>query len=150
MGVGLGSLGVGGGAAITAGSGGTATLGGVAVAGAAIVAGGVYVGAGTADVLNGIVMMAQGNGSGGNNRTDHGQQRHEEARGGDPNRDVGDINKIRNEGRHFRDTETGNTIHVKGDKVVVDKPNGDFHTSFHNTKANTATRIETGKWIPLE
>jgi hypothetical protein len=57
-GVGLGGLGVGGGAGITVGSGGTATLGGVAVAGAAITAGGVYVGAGVADVLDGIVMMA--------------------------------------------------------------------------------------------
>jgi RHS repeat-associated protein len=82
MGIGIAGLGVGGGGAIAIGTGGTATLGGVAVAGAAISAGGVYVGAGVADILDGIVMMAQGNGSGGgNNRTDHGQQRYEEARG---------------------------------------------------------------------
>jgi hypothetical protein len=71
MGIGIAGLGVGGGGAITIGTGGTATLGGVAVAGAAISAGGVYVGAGVADILDGIVMMAQGNGSGPNSIEDN-------------------------------------------------------------------------------
>jgi hypothetical protein len=56
-GIGLGGLGVGGGVGITTGiSGGAATLGGVASA--ATAAGSVYAGAG---VLDGIVMMSQGN-----------------------------------------------------------------------------------------
>jgi hypothetical protein len=67
MGLGIGALGVGGGAGITIGSGGAAALGGVALADAAIVAGGVYVGEGAADVLDGIVMMSQGDNNGSGN-----------------------------------------------------------------------------------
>jgi hypothetical protein len=60
VGLGVASLGVGGGAGITIGSGGTAALGGVALADAAIVTGGTLVGAGATDILNSIVMMSQG------------------------------------------------------------------------------------------
>jgi hypothetical protein len=56
-GLGVASLGVGGGAGITIGSGGTAALGGVALADAAIVTGGALVGAGATDILNSIVLM---------------------------------------------------------------------------------------------
>jgi hypothetical protein len=41
--------------------------------------------------------------------TSHGQQRQDEARS-DPDRDVGDPNRVVNQGRKFTDTATGNTI----------------------------------------
>jgi hypothetical protein len=70
MGLAITALGTGGGAGITIGSGGTAALGGVALADAAIVAGGVCVGAGVADIIDGIVMMSQGNDGGGQTNRD--------------------------------------------------------------------------------
>jgi len=83
-------------------------------------------------------------------RTNHGEKRYQEARGGDSNRNVGDRNKIRQEGKKFLDTVTGYTVYVKGDKVVIDFPDGSYHTSFHNSKANTLKRIESGKWVPMD
>jgi RHS repeat-associated protein len=64
MGISIAALGVGGGGVVTLGSGGAAISDGVSVAQEAIVAGGIYVGAGITDVLDGIVMMSQGNENG--------------------------------------------------------------------------------------
>jgi hypothetical protein len=64
MGIGVVALGVGVGGAGTLSSGGIAISESVAVAHEAIIAGGIYVGAGVADVLDGIVMMSQGNNDG--------------------------------------------------------------------------------------
>jgi len=145
MGLGIASLGVLGGGAITGISGGAAVMQGAAVADLAIASGAAIAAVGAKETIDGLMMMSVGN-----DKTDHGQQRHGEASGGDPHRNVGDVNKVRQDGKHFLDTETGNTVHVKGDKVVIDTPEGQLHSQFHNTKANTLKRIETGKWIPLE
>ncbi len=82
-------------------------------------------------------------------KTEHGEQRSQEARQGDPNRNVGDPNRIKREGRRYRDTRTGNTIYVRGNRVTVYKPNGDFHSSFHNPKRNTRNRVNSGRWEPF-
>jgi hypothetical protein len=62
---------------------------------------------------------------------------------------VGDSNRVIREGREFRDTETGNTIYVKGDRVVVVRPDGK-HTQFTSPRANTGARIRSGKWEPVK
>jgi hypothetical protein len=82
-------------------------------------------------------------------RTEHGEKRHNEARNGDPHRNIGDPNRTMYEGKHFTDTKTGNEIYVKGNKGVVIK-DGKLHSQFHNTKANTLKRIQEGRWIPNE
>jgi hypothetical protein len=61
VGLGIASLGVGGGIGIAIGSGGIAALGGVALADAAIVTGDTLVGTGATDILNSIVMIMQSN-----------------------------------------------------------------------------------------
>lgn len=63
-------------------------------------------------------------------------------------RSVGDANKVAQEGRQFTDTDTGNTVHVKGNKVVITDGNGKKVTQFKNTKKNTQQRIKSGKWEP--
>ncbi|MBO0860925.1 MAG: pilus assembly protein [Chloracidobacterium sp.] len=88
-------------------------------------------------------------GSGGTNRTPHAQDRKTQADEGDTHRQVGDANRVRQKGRPFRDSETGNTIYVDGDRVVVVDPQGREVTRFKNTRANTQKRIQSGKWIPI-
>jgi RHS repeat-associated protein len=82
-----------------------------------------------------------------NQFTRHGKERSDEART-DANRNVGDSNRVVREGRAFTDTETGNTVHVNGNRVVVRSPEGKIVTQFTNSRANTATRIRTGRWEP--
>jgi hypothetical protein len=82
-------------------------------------------------------------------RTEHGQQRAEEARAGDAHRQVGDANRVLREGRKFIDTETGNTVHVAGDRVVITDTAGELVTQFKNPKANTQARIQSGRWVPV-
>jgi hypothetical protein len=48
------------------------------------------------------------------------------AREGDEHREVGDANRVVREGKAFEDTKTGNTIHVKGDRVVVTNEKGEI------------------------
>ena len=55
-------------------------------------------------------------------KTSHGEQRARETQEGDTNRQVGDVNRIVREGRHFRDTETGYDVYVRGDKVAIVDP----------------------------
>jgi hypothetical protein len=83
-------------------------------------------------------------------RTGHGEERYQEGRNGDPNRNVGDTNRIRTEGKHYIDSATGNNVYVKGDKVVINNQQGVEVTRFHNSQANTAARVESGKWVPVE
>lgn len=78
--------------------------------------------------------------------TDHGQERQNEARD-NPARDVGDPNRVQHQGRKFIDTETGNTVHVDGNRVVIVDPAGERVTQFTNPCANTQNRIRSGKWI---
>jgi hypothetical protein len=83
--------------------------------------------------------------------TRHAEGRKREAREGDAHRDVGDPNRVVEQGRAFRDTETGYEINVRGNRVVVRDPRtGKQITQFKNTRANTAKRIETGRWVPIE
>jgi len=87
--------------------------------------------------------------AGGQGRTDHGEERAAEARDGDAHRQVGDANRVIREGRKFVDTETGNTVHVSGDRVVITNPEGQIVTQFKNPKANTQARIQSGRWVPV-
>ena len=85
-----------------------------------------------------------------NNRgkTEHGEQRANEAQT-DANRQVGDSNRVIREGRQYVDNDTGNTIHVSGDRVVVTDRDGEIVTQFKNSRANTLQRVESGRWTPL-
>jgi hypothetical protein len=82
-------------------------------------------------------------------RTEHGEERAAEARDGDAHRQVGDASRVIREGRKFVDTETGNTVHVSGDRVVITNPEGQIVTQFKNPKANTQARIQNGRWVPF-
>jgi hypothetical protein len=90
----------------------------------------------------------QGNGDGSADRTQHGQQRADEARSGDTHRQVGDANRIIREGRKFTDSETGNTVHVSGDRVVITDESGEIVTQFKNPRSNTQSRVQNGRWVP--
>jgi hypothetical protein len=82
--------------------------------------------------------------------TEHGEQRIQEALNGDAHRQVGDRNRVIRQGRKYRDTETGNTVYVDGDRVVINTADGQPHSQFINPKANTLQRIINGKWIAIE
>lgn len=84
----------------------------------------------------------------GTRSTRHGEQRAREASQGDTRRSVGDPNRVVREGRRFKDTETGNIVYVKGDRVVITNSNGARVTQFRNSKQNTLDRIQSGKWVP--
>jgi RHS repeat-associated protein len=87
-------------------------------------------------------------GNNGNKKTEHGEQRAQQAREGDTHREVGDANRVKAEGRMYTDTDTGNTVHVKGNRVVITDSEGNQVTQFKNTRANTAQRVQRGQWIP--
>ncbi len=99
--------------------------------------------------LEGSAQSAAPNGSG-DDKTKHGEQRAQEGRSGDPNRNVGDTNRIKNEGKHYHDNNTGNEVYVKGNKVYIENEDGQEVSQFHNSKANTQTRIDSGRWEPVE
>src|SRR5205823_2844016 len=123
-------------AGITLGTGG---VGAITIPVAVI---GVGYGAGVTTVGSVNLMAAS--------RTPHGDERAEQAQSGDQHRQVGDVNKVIDEGKHFTDTETGNDVYVKGNRVVITDADGNIVTQFKNTKANTIQRIEDGKWVPTE
>ncbi|NER00830.1 MAG: hypothetical protein F6K30_29740 [Cyanothece sp. SIO2G6] len=82
-------------------------------------------------------------------KTPHSEVRAQQAREGDPNRQVGDINRVVWEGRQFQDTQTGYDVYVRGNRVViVDPETGQQITQFKNSRANTQKRIESGRWRP--
>jgi hypothetical protein len=81
-------------------------------------------------------------------RRDHAKQRKQEARQGDPKRQVGNPQEVVDQGRRFHDTESDNTVYVLGDRVVVRGPNNEPVSQFTNTRANTEQRILDGKWVP--
>lgn len=80
--------------------------------------------------------------------TKHGQQRLDEAKY-DPHRNVGDVNRVIREGKKYLDTETGYTVYVRGNRVVIQTPEGKIHSQFQNTRANTIARLKSGKWEEL-
>lgn len=84
----------------------------------------------------------------GRGSTEHGDQRADEATT-DADRQVGDRNKVIENGRKYIDDNNGNTVHVDGDRVVITDPNGDFVTQFKNPRKNTNRRVEEGRWIPV-
>lgn len=79
--------------------------------------------------------------------TDHGQKRQDEAQS-NPDRNVGDPNRVINQGRKHTDPVTGNSIYVDGNRVVVVDPRGNRVTQFKNSRGNTEARVRSGKWIP--
>jgi RHS repeat-associated protein len=85
---------------------------------------------------------------GGPPRTPHGQQRSDEAKGGDPIRQMGDVNRVIREGRAFSDAETGNDVYVSGNRVVIITPDGAIETQFNSTRRRIQDRIGTGRWLP--
>ncbi|MGA2049593.1 MAG: RHS repeat-associated core domain-containing protein [Terracidiphilus sp.] len=83
-------------------------------------------------------------------KTEHGEKRKAQARQGDANRQ-GDTQRTTREGKAYHDADTGNTIYVRGGHVVVETPDGEYHTSWNGqTSANTAQRVESGKWEPIQ
>ncbi|NJK53326.1 MAG: hypothetical protein HC936_11890 [Leptolyngbyaceae cyanobacterium SU_3_3] len=83
-------------------------------------------------------------------KTNHGEQRAQEAQAGDVSRQVGDVNRVVREGRVLQDVETGYYVYVKGDRVVIVDPTSNQQiTQFKNSRANTQKRIESGRWKPI-
>ena len=83
-------------------------------------------------------------------RVEHAEPRAAEARAGDAHRQVGDPKRVLRDWRVFRDTDTGNAVHVNGDRVVITSPDGArVITQFTNTRANTQARIQSGRWEPV-
>lgn len=78
--------------------------------------------------------------------TEHSKERKAEGET-DPHRQVGDRNKVIENGTTYTDTSTGNTVHVNGDKVVITDGNGKKISSFKNTKKNTRKRIDSERWV---
>ncbi|OAI18170.1 MULTISPECIES: hypothetical protein [Methylomonas] len=64
------------------------------------------------------------------------------------NGQVGDPNRVVEEGREYTDNENGNIAYVKGDRVVVKDSDGNLVTQFKNSRSNTLKRIESGRWEP--
>ena len=80
--------------------------------------------------------------------TEHAKQRKEEAKT-DAHRSVGDSNRVVREGKKYLDTETGNHVYVKGDRVVIQSPDGRPISQFKNPRSNTQNRVRNGRWKPL-
>lgn len=126
------------------------------VAQVATVSNASVVGAGAAALLS-VAGPGPGPGDGTNSESkqtesktsEHAQRRAEEARAGDSHRQVGDTNRTVQEGRIFVDSETGHTVYVRGDRVVIRTADGRPVTQFKNPRANTQDRIQSGKWIPV-
>jgi len=83
----------------------------------------------------------------GTQRTEHGQERADQARAGDAHREVGDANRIIREGKQYTDSETGNQVSVRGNRVVIRDQDGNIVSQFKNTKANTNQRVQDGRWV---
>ena len=47
------------------------------------------------------------------------------------------------------DTETGNYVYVKGNKVVIQSPDGRSVSQFKNPRNNTQNRVRSERWKPL-
>jgi hypothetical protein len=80
----------------------------------------------------------------------HFKKRKDQAKAGDTHREVGDTNRTIQQGRKFFDSETGNMVHIRGNRVVITDRSGRPVTQFKNPRANTQKRIRTGRWIPTE
>ena len=65
-------------------------------------------------------------------------------------REIGDPDEIRSNGERFRDTETGATVSVDGNEVVVDGVHGQVTQWNDQTEDETTVKVESGKWEPLD
>lgn len=73
--------------------------------------------------------------------TEHGKERN--SRGVDKD-------KTRKNGEKFRDTESGGTVYVDGNNVVIDGENGNMTSWGDQTEKETTGKVESGKWEPIE
>lgn len=123
----------------------TAGVGAIAnpVTSTAMTAGGAYVGNAAQQGLGNLVQMMS------KRFTSHGSNRANEAKT-DSHRSVGNQDGVIKNGRKFIDNDTGYTVHVSGDRVVVTNQRGDIVTQVRNTRANTSRRITSGRWTPLD
>lgn len=80
--------------------------------------------------------------------TDHGEERLEQS-AYDPDRQVGDANRVVREGKSYRDTEKGTIAFVKGDRVVVTNSDGEVVTVLTITRRNLRERIKSGRYVPI-
>jgi len=78
---------------------------------------------------------------------EHGEQRAREARAGDSHRNVGDVNRIKREGKKYVDIETGHNVWVRGNDVYIEAEAGTPISRFHNPRRNTQDRIRKGRWV---
>ncbi|WP_277344997.1 RHS repeat-associated core domain-containing protein, partial [Metapseudomonas otitidis] len=83
--------------------------------------------------------------SGDSGLTDHGKER-----ANDPTRDVGDRNDTIKNGEKFKDTETGATVYVDGNRVVIIGDRGGVTQWNDQTERETSNKVSSGKWKPLE
>lgn len=81
--------------------------------------------------------------------SDHARLRRDQARAGDRGRQVGDPNRVVREGRRFRDTNTGNIIHLRANRVVVSNGAGRQISQFTVTRTQLLRRIMEGTWIEI-
>lgn len=88
--------------------------------------------------------------TGGANRTPHGDDRKRQADQGDAHRQVGDANRTIRDGQRYRDTQTGNNVYVRGNRVVITNKDGVIVTQFKNSRTNTRERLRSGRWEPFD
>jgi len=81
---------------------------------------------------------------------EHGEQRAREARAGDSHRNVGDVNRIKREGKEYIDADTGHHVCVRGNDVYIEAEDGTPISRFHNPRRNTQNRTRRGERIPVE
>lgn len=71
----------------------------------------------------------------------HNQRRDERARGADSER-------IKREGRRYRDTESGNIVYVSGNRQVVTTEDGQFVTFLRLSRRQVNKRVRDGRYVP--
>jgi hypothetical protein len=82
-------------------------------------------------------------------RREHGEKRAEEAKT-DKHRQVGDTNRIIEDGKRYVDSDSGHNVNVKGDRVVITDQRGNTVSQFKNSRKNTNSRVASGRWIPMD
>lgn len=75
--------------------------------------------------------------------TDHGTDR-----ANDNSRNVGNAQDVVDNGEQFQDSETGTTVYVDGNKVVIIGDRGVVTQWKDQTASETSKNVESGKWIP--
>ena len=105
---------------------------------------------GIAVIIGGVIVVIEiSSGNEISGKTPHGEKRAKQARDGDTHRQVGDPNRVVREGRQFYDTESGHTIHTKGNNAIVTNNKGEEVTRFKTSRRNIQKNIKSGKWKPI-